>query len=90
MPKRYNWFTARKFGNIINNKLGLCAGKSQPQWRLSGWWLFEKSEFPSFSTNRGGRCVEKPRNPKGFLRFLPCIRLLFAKNPAIPLFSNEP
>ena len=27
---------------------------------------------------------------KGFLCFLPCILLLSAKNPAIPLFSNKP
>ena len=26
---------------------------------------------------------------KGFLRFLPCIRLLFAKNPAIPVFFKQ-
>ena len=87
-PKRYNGFTARKFGNIIVNQ-DCMPGKASPQWRLSGWWLFEKSEFASFSTNSGECCVKKPRNPKGFLRFLPCIRLLFAKNPAIPVFFKQ-
>ncbi|MCR2024993.1 hypothetical protein [Anaerotruncus colihominis] len=58
--------------------------------KASAQGLFEKSKAPPFSTNSGGRRVKKPRNLKGFLRFLPCILWLFANNPAIPLFSNKP
>jgi hypothetical protein len=52
--------------------------------------LFEKSKIPSFSATSGECRVKKPRNPKGFLRFLPSILLLSMKNSAIPLFTNKP
>jgi hypothetical protein len=71
--------------------LGLSENRRISEFfQTSPWGLFEKSKYPSFSTNSGERRVEKPRNPEGFLRFLPCVLLPLAKNSAISLFSNKP
>ena len=64
-------------------------GKASPNGGFQAGGCLKNQNSRLFLQTAANAVLKSLGIRKGFLRFLPCIRLLFAKNPAIPVFFKQ-